>query len=361
MNNVKKFLMSGPRTKKWCFTLNNYTQEQEEHIKDIECEYMIFGHEIAPSTGTRHLQGFIYFSQRRTMKTVKKLIGCDQVHLEAAGGTIQQNVDYCSKDHNDIFIKGNQPEEQSTAGGNATKRKWEEAISAAREGRFDDIPPDLWIRYRKSFKDEYTEKKQINVKEITTKIKDHFYWIHGPTGTGKSTLARRMANALCDEGEEPYLKQLNKWWNGYKMQKVVIIEEVSPNLCNIMSSYFKQWCDKWPFSAEVKGGSFDNGIRPEYIIITSNYSIDDCFEKEEDRLPMKRRITEIYKDSLQAYNTFTVVDGPEGPTGGIPETQTQALPPTQPTTPDPSQEAIIQDEMTRLTDKELREIFSEEY
>ena len=353
--------MSGPRTKKWCFTLNNYTEETEQHIRNIECQFMIFGHEVAPTTGTRHLQGFIYFSQRKTFNTVRRLFGIDGIHIEAAAGTIQENVDYCSKDNNDVFIKGNQPEEQSQAGGRATKRKWEDARDAAREGRFEDIPADLWICHRNSFKNEYTEFKQRNVEEIHGNLKNHFYWIYGPTRTGKSTLARRLANALSPEGESPYIKALNKWWNGYKMNKVVVIEEVNPDICKIMASYFKIWLDMWPFPAEVKGGSFDNGIRPKYIFITSNYAIEDCFTGP-DLEPMLARCTQIHKNTLESFSTFNIVEGPDGPIDEILATQTQALPPTRPQTPDPSQEAIIQDERTRMTEKELTEIFdSDEY
>lgn len=34
-------------------------------------------------------------------------------------------------------------------------------------------------------------------------------------------------------------------------------------------------------------------IRPEMIIVTSNYSIQDCFPAEEDRLAIQRRFREV--------------------------------------------------------------------
>lgn len=293
------------RTKKWCFTLNNYTAEDCQKIEAIECEYLIYGKEVGDQ-GTPHLQGFIYFTNRRTFNTVKKLLG-DKCHIEAAKGSIKENIAYCSKD-GDVFIKGVEPEEQNEKGGQATKRKWEDAQKAAKEGRFEDIPPDLWIRYRNSFKQEYQEQRIESVKVIDGNdktLQKHFFWIWGPTGTGKSHLARQMAKQIAPH-EEPFLKQLNKWWSGYKMQKVVIIEELSPNICNMMASYFKNWCDKWPFSAETKGGAFEKGIRPEYIIMTSNYSIDDCFENAVDRDAMKRKCKEIFKKSRDEFQFFPI-------------------------------------------------------
>lgn len=286
------------RSKYWCFTLNNYTNEEVDQLKAIDCQYLVFGYEVAPETHTPHLQGFICMTNRKTMVTMKKLLN-DRYHFEMKRGTIQEASEYCKKDGN-FFEKGSMPEEQGTNGGQANKRRWEEARQAAKEGNFDAIPTDLWIKYRRSFKDEYHEtvtKQTIEIRDPD--LKNHFIWIWGPTGTGKSHMARALASSISDE--PPYLKGLNKWWNGYKGQKVVIIEEASPEACKYLASYFKQWCDKWPFAAEVKGGSFDNGIRPDYIIVTSNYPIDQCFPEESDCQPMKRRCLEFQKVDKQAW------------------------------------------------------------
>ena len=91
---------------------------------------------------------------------------------------------------------------------------------------------------------------------------------------------------------DPYLKDLNKWWNGYDRQKVTIIEEANPKKCEYLADYFKKWLDKWSFTAECKG-TVMQACRPEYIIVTSNYTIRDCFPEERDYEPLERRCTEI--------------------------------------------------------------------
>lgn len=49
-----------------CFTLNNYGEEDERRIKTEahRYKYAVYGRETAPTTGTRHLQGYINFRNR---------------------------------------------------------------------------------------------------------------------------------------------------------------------------------------------------------------------------------------------------------------------------------------------------------
>lgn len=84
--------------KNWCFTWNNYTEENEKSLQDWEeVNYIIYGHEIAPSTGTKHLQGYIQFKAKHRITWIKKKLG-DTIHLEIAKGSPASNEDYCSKD-----------------------------------------------------------------------------------------------------------------------------------------------------------------------------------------------------------------------------------------------------------------------
>lgn len=303
------------RAKRWCYTLNNYTPEEEHNIQNIECEYHVYGKEVGEN-GTPHLQGFICFKNRKVFNAVKKLFKTDRIHLEVSRGTIEEASEYCKKDGN-YFEKGEKPEESHRKGGEATKKKWEEARENAKKGKFEEIPADMWIKYRRSWIAEYTDNLNKDISEIKDiDLKDHFYWIYGPTGTGKSHLARQIAQAF-DPDHQPYLKGLNKWWSGYENQKVVIIEEWNPDASKFLGSLLKQWCDKWPFTAETKGGHFVNGIRPERIIITSNWNIDECFLDSHESEPLHRRIREIYKKERETFYPIM-----------INQDSTQAIPPS---------------------------------
>ena len=276
------------KTRNWVFTLNNYTQEEEQALKELECKWIIFGHEHQ-NEGTPHLQGAVSFNSPKWFNSLKKLF--PRAHFEKMIGTCSQSKDYCTKeDKTSYFEKGLMPEDKRK--NLLNKDNWEEYKRAAEEGRFDDIPAKYWIRYQNSFKQIYSDSKkdpdQSNFTDYD--LKHHFLWLWGPTGTGKSHSARRIAKELnCPD---PYLKDLNKWWNGYDHQKVTIIEEANPKKCEYLADYFKKWLDKWSFTAECKGTVLQ-GCRPEYIIVTSNYTIRDCFPEERDYEPLERRCTEI--------------------------------------------------------------------
>lgn len=82
-----------------CFTINNYDAETEERIKNFiieNCQYGIFGREICPTTGTKHLQGFLNLKNPTRFNKVKSSLH-NTAHLEKANGTDIQNKEYCSK------------------------------------------------------------------------------------------------------------------------------------------------------------------------------------------------------------------------------------------------------------------------
>lgn len=305
-----------PRAKRYCFTLNNYTHEEEAHIKELECEWLIFGHEHTTGEGTPHLQGAITFSKRKLLTTLKKMI--PRAHFEIMQGNPQQSKDYCTKeDSTGYFEKGIMPEPQCKAGGDANAEKWRLARQYAKEGRFDDIDDKIWIQCQRSLKQIYEDSKHdADMTDLDDQgLKRHFLWLWGPTGTGKSHTAHRISKEIAPD-EDPYIKDLNKWWNGYTKQKVVIIEEADPKRCEHLASYFKKWADKWAFTAEAKGTVFPS-CRPEYIIVTSNYPIQECFPEEADRAPLERRFTEqflpdrklhVYWPETQPQQTETGVD-----------------------------------------------------
>lgn len=87
-------------SKHWCFTLNNYADEDVERLSSlVESEervgYVIFGKEIGES-GTPHLQGYVRFERKIRLLPAKAIIGRNP-HMEVARN-VNASVQYCKKD-----------------------------------------------------------------------------------------------------------------------------------------------------------------------------------------------------------------------------------------------------------------------
>jgi len=131
----------------WCYTINNFTEEDRDGLRALTCAYNIFGYERGDE-GTPHLQGYVQFAQAKTLTAVKKVM--PRAHLEPRKGTVDQAVEYCKKE-GDFEEFGIKPMSQKEKGA-ANKRRHEEAFEAAKEGRFEDIPGDLRTRFYSTIK-----------------------------------------------------------------------------------------------------------------------------------------------------------------------------------------------------------------
>lgn len=91
-------------------------------------------------------------------------------------------------------------------------------------------------------------------------------WLYGPSGCGKSTAAR----AYGAENGGYYLKDQNKWWDGYNGEGVVILDDLDTGaLCH----HLKIWADKFAFKGEIKGSTV--WLNYDTFIVTSNHTIPE--------------------------------------------------------------------------------------
>ena len=93
-------------SKRWCFTLNNYTEEDISSIVPIFdeiCKVGIIGKEIGAESKIPHLQGYLEFIEKRRPKSLGLT---NKIHWEKARGNKSQNVKYCEKEGKLLFSKG---------------------------------------------------------------------------------------------------------------------------------------------------------------------------------------------------------------------------------------------------------------
>lgn len=89
----------------WVFTYNNYTPQGEKQIQECELfKFVVYGHEVAPTTGTLHLQGYFQLQKKKTHTYLKKRL--PKMFFEKAIADYKSNSNYCSKDATDIFTHG---------------------------------------------------------------------------------------------------------------------------------------------------------------------------------------------------------------------------------------------------------------
>lgn len=112
---------------RWCFTLNNFVPEDEVTMANCGFVYLIYGHEIAPATGTPHLQGYVTFKNSKRLTAMKKIH--PRAHWLVAKGTSEENKTYCSKGSN-IVEKGSCPS-------SGKRSDLEDFKDAVKEGEFN--------------------------------------------------------------------------------------------------------------------------------------------------------------------------------------------------------------------------------
>lgn len=266
--------------KNWCFTINNPTVEDfpwdDEQSLEL-FDYVCVGKEVGEQEGTPHLQGYVVTKKRMRLPGLKKLF--PRAHLEVSRGTPKQASDYCKKD-GDFIEHGVLPKSPAVLGGEGNKARYEEALTKAKEGLIEEIPADLQLRYYNTLKNiakDYAVRPPD--ASSTTGI-----WIYGDSGCGKSRYAR---TAFPDF----YLKGIHKWWDSYQGQESVIIEDVDPSH-SFIGYHLKIWADRFSFQGECKGSAIM--LRPQHVVVTSQYSIDQVWFDEETRSALHRRFKCIH-------------------------------------------------------------------
>ena len=158
--------------KRWCFTLNNYTESDLQRIKESltedEVTYAVVGKETGKQ-GTKHLQGFVNFKRKIRLNQVKMFV-TGRAHLEKAKGSDIQNKTYCTKEGDVLLDVGVASNVTEKGGGNSMKIARVRAQKMAEGSTIEEIAndDDMWISYVKHSKviRELSEsKKQTEIKK----------------------------------------------------------------------------------------------------------------------------------------------------------------------------------------------------
>ena len=267
------------RSRAWFLTENANITVTQLTISD-ECnaggvKYAIMCKEIAPETGHVHAHLYIYYNNAHTFKSIKNKY--PTADIEKAMGTPDQAGKYIEKDGEILFEYGSRPSFKKI------DQQWEDAVQSFKEGR-GDRETKMYARYQKFF--DNLELSARPDERYEGDLSQKNIWIYGDAGVGKSRKVREMADA---DHAQIFDKPLNKWWDGYEKQGYVVIEDIDRDNARFLVGLIKKWSDRYPFTAETKGGNRRVFPVDYKLIITSNYSINEVFERDQDVEAITRR------------------------------------------------------------------------
>lgn len=280
------------------FTINNYDNYTLKLLKSFfeksaNCVFMVVGKEVAPSTGTPHIQGYVQF--KRSFKNSYNVFN-DKVFGKSSSkcyasctnipkyskATAEQIAGYCKKGikdsrrgmnpGNELFYhtpheswRGFQLGELQARGSQGQRNDLNELKDAIMEGwmTVDDIlqeNPSAHHQYGRTL----NALQNIYNRKIQRTKKTTLKWIFGDTGVGKTYYWKKDYNPETD-----YCYQSNDggFWCGYRGQKRVIINEFRGG---IPFKDLLDMADDCPYFVKGDKGGHPIPFTSEEIIITSS-------------------------------------------------------------------------------------------
>lgn len=212
-------------------------------------KYIIVGREQGEQ-GTPHLQGYVHFNNPVAFSKVKHYL--PRAHIEVANGSDKQNYLYCSKEKNILIEHG----EQSVGQGSRMDLKQVADVIKSGEMTIDDFMfeyPEIYFKYSRAVEKMFAA---ILVPRASPPL---VFWRWGLAGTGKTRYC-------IDQHPNHYIKDGTPWWDGYKQQEAVIIDDFDNQ---IPYRTLLRMLDRYVYQGQVKGGYVH--INSPYIYITCEH------------------------------------------------------------------------------------------
>ena len=186
------------RSRKWVFTLNNYSNLEYSNLTQITHTFThyIIGKEVGEG-GTPHLQCYIEFKNARNFNAIKKLI--PRAHIEKAKGSAKDNYNYCSKDGD--FI---------------SNMDFSSPIDKIKQLCLAEYKDVSWKPWQQEILDLKNDPRSI-------------HWYYEPTGNvGKSFLAKYLALTrniiICEGKKNDVYNAINSMYQEGKYPDIVLCD-----------------------------------------------------------------------------------------------------------------------------------------
>jgi len=270
------------------------------------CTYLCYQPELAPTTGAKHLQGYVCLTTPRTLRGIKQVLFPSPlftgIHLEIARGSKAECRAYSSKDETRApdagfgFIELGRYEDVPDQRGQGARNDIHAATELIRAGgTLQTVAQEHGEAYVKFHRGFLAFQSAIH---SGPRVRDaggvfqppRVFWFYGSTGTGKTLAVFEASGA-----EEVYSKPGgNDWWDGYCGQPVVLLDDYRGNwfpFANLL-----RLLDRYPLQVPFKGGYVP--FNSPTIYITCPVRPEVLYSSMETRTEgsiaqLLRRITEV--------------------------------------------------------------------
>lgn len=280
----------GFRAKYWVFTLNNPTAEESDSLREIGASiddtsfvtYLVFGREVAPSTGTPHLQGYMEVGARVRPARMHKLGGLSRAAFFKRRGTAEQASTYCKKS-GDYDEFGSFDVDLVPGRRTDLERIRLQIVEGVPEREIAREHFATWVTHRRAFR-EYRSLIRDDVPDFREVV---VCLLWGKAGTGKTRFVYDRYPQLF-RVPSPDLQ----WFTGYDGQDVILIDDYRGDA---NESTILQLLDGYRMQVRVHYGFAP--LHATKIFITSNILPDQLhnFPNEDSRAAFRRRFTAVLK------------------------------------------------------------------
>lgn len=281
---------AGARLRRFVFTLNNYTDEEVNALKEFseDVQWFIMGKETGEN-GTPHLQGACVIGRQIGFSNLKSRPGFKRCHIEPMRGPPEASRTYCTKQDVNFYEIGALPAP-------GKRSDLEEVCYKIKEGKtlreVAEYHPTSIVKFTKGLH----FYRSLLAKPRDPSNPPKIFWIHGPTGCGKSRFVHELAMAIAKSSDNIWSTSADlKWFDGYTGQRIAIFDDFRPK--EVSFSFLLRVLDRYPLQVPIKG-AYTNW-NPEYIFITAPHEPGKLFEyraqyRSEDIQQLRRRITRVF-------------------------------------------------------------------
>lgn len=292
-----------------CFTLNNYTEESERTIQEYarrgKCSYLIYGREVAPTTLTPHLQGYIQWaSKTRWAALSKQWKAC----FTTSRGSSEDNVKYCSKEDASPWSYGQLRDISRASGGLKEKERWRDIkcrfadLSRSVESIMLEVVeeyPDLLIRIPELTRSAVAYRRLLVVPNPTcTELIPNTWGIRMPLIEGKCKhywIWSRVPNT----GKTTFMEALRAQFRCSDYIKDSVFQDVDPSSQFVLIDEYNRGCIQIDTLNAMCDGThpyqvkFCSPTRAKAIIIICSNALPSKFYSEFELLLLKARFNVI--------------------------------------------------------------------